>query len=57
MEVTNHMNKTEMYTKGEMRVLTTSDNNSETIDIKFAGVEVGFSIDKIEKIAKLKKNG
>lgn len=57
MEVTNHMNETEMYTKGEMRVLTTSDNNSETIDIKFAGVEVGFSIDKIEKIAKLKKNG
>lgn len=49
------MNKTEMYTKGQMRVLTTADNNSETIDLKFTGVEVGFCIDKLDKIAKLKK--
>ena len=45
----------EMYTKGEMRSLVTNDNNNETISLKFTGVEFGVCIDKIEKIAKLKK--
>ncbi|NFT08591.1 hypothetical protein FDF26_16260 [Clostridium botulinum] len=43
----------QMYTKGSMRVLTTNDNNSEVISIKFTGVEFGVCIDKPEKIAKL----
>lgn len=46
----------EMYTKGAMRTLVSSDNNSETISIKFTGVEFGVCIDKLEKIAKLKKS-
>ena len=50
------MNVTEMYTKGAMRTLVSSDNNSETISIKFTGVEFGVCIDKLEKIAKLKKS-
>lgn len=45
----------EMYTKGSMRTLSTSDNNSETISFKFTGVEFGVYIDKLENIAKLKK--
>lgn len=45
----------ELYTKGSLRTLVTNDNNSETISIKFTGVEFGFLIDKPEKIAKIKK--
>lgn len=43
----------QMYTKGEMRTLVTNDNNAETIDLKFTGVEFGVYIDKPEKIAKI----
>ena len=53
--VANYMNVTEMYTKGAMRTLVSSDNNSETSSIKFTGVEFGVRIDKIEQVAKLKK--
>lgn len=42
-----------MYTKGSMRILTSNDNNAETINLKFTGVEFGLCIDKPEKICKL----
>lgn len=45
----------QLYNKGSMRTLVTNDNNPEVISIKFTGVEFGFSIEKPEKIAKLKK--
>ena len=38
-----------------MRTLVTSDNQSESISLKFTGVEFGFCVDKPEKLAKLKK--
>ena len=46
----------EMYTKGAMRTLVSSDIISETFSIKITGVEFGVCIDKLEKIAKLKKS-
>lgn len=46
----------ELYTKGEMRSLVTSDNNSEIISLKFTGVEFGVCINDVSKIAKLKKS-
>lgn len=47
------MNRTQMYTKGEMRTLVTNDNNNETISLKFTGVEFGTCVDKLEKVAKI----
>ena len=43
----------EQYTKGEMRTYVIEDGNSETISLKFTGVEFGVSITKPENIAKL----
>ncbi len=43
----------ELYTKGELRILSETDINSETIHLKLTGVEFGFCITELEKIAKL----
>lgn len=43
----------EMYTKGELRTLQDVDIDREVIDLKFTGVEFGFSITQLEKVAKL----
>lgn len=43
----------EMYTKGEMRNLTETNINDETIHIKLTGVEFGFCITDLTKVAKL----
>lgn len=45
----------ELYSKGDLRVYTTADNSGETISLKFTGYEFGVTINKLDKIAKLKK--
>lgn len=42
-----------MYTKGDLRVLSSEDINAEKIHLKFTGVEFGVCITDVEKIAKL----
>ena len=41
------------YTKGDLRTLVIEDGNSETISLKFTGIEFGVCITNPEKIAKL----
>lgn len=43
----------EMYTKGSLRTATISDDNFETISFKFSGVEFGFLVTDLTKIAKM----
>lgn len=42
-----------MYKKGEMRSMSTDNNNDETISLKFTGVEFGVCVTKPEKMFKL----
>lgn len=41
----------EQYTRGSMRTLMTPDNNGEYIDIKWTGVDFGFTVTDPSKIA------
>lgn len=43
----------EMYNKGVLRTLTTVDNKSEVIEIKFTGVEFGVCFTDLDKVAKI----
>lgn len=42
-----------MYNKGTLRTLTTVDNKSEVIELKFTGVEFGVCFTDLEKVAKI----